>query len=102
MTQTLLTAEEAAARLGMCERTLRKLRQNGDIAYIAITGRKFRYTPEDCDEFLAARRRKEAPCQSVKIRARHIGNTTSNGTRSGFMAQRAARRAATQSVSKAT
>ena len=31
----------------MSEHTLRRIRQRGDIAYIALTDRKFRYTPED-------------------------------------------------------
>lgn len=37
----LLTADEAAERLGICERTLRRLRQKGEIAYIALTERAY-------------------------------------------------------------
>ena len=96
----LLTPEQAAARLDMCERTLRKLRQTGEIAYIAVTGRKFRYTPEDCDAFLAERRRKEAPCPSAKIQGRRTSNTTSKSTSAGFMALRTARRNATLNGTK--
>ena len=96
----LLTAEQAAERLGMCERTLRKLRQRGEIAYIALTDRKFAYTEADCDEFLAARRRKEQPCPFVKTPARRTGSTTSRGMGSGFMAQQASRRAEMRKDSK--
>lgn len=56
----LLTAEQAAARLGMCERTLRKLRQKGEISYIALTDRKFAYAQDDCASLLRARATMEA------------------------------------------
>lgn len=98
----LLTADQAAARLNMSERTLRKLRQSGEIAYIALTDRMFRYTPEDCDNYLAARRRKDDPCPSVKTHARRIGNMTSKGTNKGFMALLAAGQSGTRKNTKAT
>lgn len=41
MATVLLTAEQAAARLGMCERTLRRLRQRGEIGYVAVAGTVF-------------------------------------------------------------
>jgi len=85
----LLTAEQAAARLSMSERTLRKLRQSGAIAYIALTDRMFRYTPEDCDEYLAACHRRDGPPPTAKIRARHTSSMTSRRQR-GFMDRLAA------------
>ena len=88
----LLTADEAAARLRMSERTLRKLRQAGQIAYIALTDRMFRYTPEDCDAFIASRRRQEQPRPPRMPTGRRTVSTVSKGTNSGFMAFRAARK----------
>jgi hypothetical protein len=82
----LLTAEQAAARLGMCERTLRKLRQRGEIAYIALTDRKFAYTEADCEDFLSARRRKDEPCPSPShLRGRRISSMTSRSKVRDFM-----------------
>jgi hypothetical protein len=48
----LLTEEQAAERLLMHPRTLRKLRQEGAIRYVALTGRKIAYRPEDCEAFI--------------------------------------------------
>jgi hypothetical protein len=50
----LLTPEEAAARLRICAKTLRSIRQRGLIRYVAITKRKIFYRPEDCDAYLAS------------------------------------------------
>lgn len=91
----LLTADEAAARLSISERTLRKLRMAGEIPYIAISGRIYRYTPEDCDAFLAERKRTDIPCPSqLKTHVRLTTNTTSKGRSGGFMELRAAQRSA--------
>lgn len=58
----LLTPEEAANRLHMCVKVLRRLRQQGQIRYVALTERKIRYRPEDCDAFIEERTRKAEPC----------------------------------------
>jgi excisionase family DNA binding protein len=97
----LLTASQAAARLNISERTLRKLRQSGQIPYIALTDRLFRYTTEDCDEYVATRRRKEGQCPSVKILGRRTGCNVSDDS-IGFMALRAKRKNATQKPARAT
>ena len=49
---TLLTHDEAAARLRICPKTLRTIRQRGLIRYVAVTPRKILYRPEDCDAYL--------------------------------------------------
>jgi hypothetical protein len=51
---TLLTPEQAAARIGVCAKTLRAIRQRGAIRYVAVTPRKIFYRPEDCDAYLEA------------------------------------------------
>lgn len=89
----LLTADQAAARLNISERTLRKLRQTGEIAYIALTDRLFRYTIEDCDKYIASRRRIESPRPSVKAIIRRPGSRIVTGTSPGFMALRGTRKA---------
>ncbi len=98
----LLIADEAAARLDMSERTLRRIRQRGDIAYIAyiayiaLTDCKFRYTPEDCDAYLAACRRRDArPPRPTRIAGRVVGKRAPQvGFLEGLEAWRAERRAA--------
>jgi hypothetical protein len=57
----LLTEEQAAERLLMRPRTLRKLRQEGAIRYVALTGRRVAYRPEDCEAFVEAQSRIETP-----------------------------------------
>lgn len=59
----LLSPAEAAQRLDMSERTLRDLKRRGEIRYVALTARKTRYRPEDCDEYIAARVRVDEPCE---------------------------------------
>lgn len=48
----LLTHDEAAARLRVCPKTLRSIRQRGLIRYVAVTPRKILYRAEDCDAYL--------------------------------------------------
>jgi hypothetical protein len=60
----LLSPEEAAKRVRVCERTLRDLRKRGLIRYVAVTDRKIFYRPEDCDEYLASRLRLDTPCET--------------------------------------
>ncbi len=92
----LLTADEVAARLNISERTLRKLRQTGKIAYIALTDRLFRYTTEDCDEYVASSRRIDSPRPLAKASARCSGRLIMRGDQPGFMALQAARKDATR------
>ncbi|WP_408022279.1 helix-turn-helix domain-containing protein [Sphingomonas aquatilis] len=87
----LLTPEEAAKRIHVCTKTLRQLRQDGHIRYVAITDRKIRYRPEDCDEFIASRARKAPECPSTLRRTRPTTTTTSSGRVVGFSARRAAK-----------
>lgn len=51
----LLTEEEAAKQLLVHPRTLRKLRQAGEIRYVALAGRKIAYRPEDCLAYVESR-----------------------------------------------
>jgi excisionase family DNA binding protein len=51
----LLTPEEAAKRLHVSTKLLRRLRRQGDIRYVAITDRKIRFRPEDCEDYLESR-----------------------------------------------
>lgn len=101
MATVLLTAEQAAARLGMCERTLRRLRQRGEIGYVAVTESRYRYTEEDCEAYIESRRRREEPPRSTKIAQRRISSTAMSATTSeGFMARRAREKAARQSTKR--
>ena len=89
----LLTADQAAARLNISERTLRKLRQSGEIAYIALTDRLFRYTAEDCDEYVASRRRINNSPPTGKAIIRRPRSRIVTGTSPGFMALHGTRKA---------
>ena len=73
----LLTSAEAAAHIQVCEKTLRHLRQAGHIRYVAITERKIRYRPEDCDAYLTSRLREEAICPPTSRRTRPSSSMTS-------------------------
>lgn len=59
--QLLLTEAEAAERLNLCQRTLRKARQSGQLHYVAI-GRAVRYTIEDLESFVATLRQVQPNC----------------------------------------
>lgn len=61
MIPLLFTEDEAAARLAICPRTLRKARQAGRLSYILI-GRAVRYSLADLEAFIDSRRRKDQPC----------------------------------------
>lgn len=64
LTTILLTEGEAAERLRIGERTLRGIRQRGEIKYVLIGARKIFYRPEDCDEYVATHVRVEQPCHT--------------------------------------
>ncbi|WP_446741054.1 helix-turn-helix domain-containing protein [Sphingomonas sp. ACRSK] len=87
----LLTSEEAAERIHVSTKTLRQLRRNGHIRYVAVTDRKIRYRPEDCDEYLESRARKAPGCPSTRGRVLRTGTSTSSGKVVGFTARRDAR-----------
>lgn len=53
----LLTHDEAAAHIHVCAKTLRSLRQQGFIPYVAVTSRKKLYRVEDLDAYLLEHRR---------------------------------------------
>lgn len=70
----LLTEEQAAERLLLHPRTLRKERQAGRIRYVALAGRKIAYRPEDCVAYVEARSRQEATLPAPRPRGRAVGN----------------------------
>jgi excisionase family DNA binding protein len=90
----LLTPSETAQRLGISERTLRGLRRAGEIAYVALDARKIRHTESDIDEYLALRRRRDAPkgsiCPSTSQKNRRFSTSISNLDVKGFTARQAA------------
>ncbi len=59
MTAPLLSADEAAARIGCCVKTLGRLRQSGKLHFYKTAGRGFRYSAADCDAYLDSCRTKE-------------------------------------------
>ncbi|MEV5032130.1 helix-turn-helix domain-containing protein [Sphingobium sp. LMC3-1-1.1] len=90
----LLTPAEAAERLHISDKTLRRLRQQGHIRYVAITDRKIRYRPEDCDAYVANRIREDHQCPSTSRKTRPSTSTTSNIVVGDFTARRARKRSA--------
>jgi excisionase family DNA binding protein len=98
----LLAPSAAAAALGIGERTLRKLVNEGAIAYVAVgAGRermRRRFAQEDIAAFIAARRKRdETPaetksCPSSKGRARRTGTTNSSSGVVDFAARLERRR----------
>lgn len=57
----LLTPEEAALHIRVCEKTLRAIRQQGLIPYVAVTTRKKLYRLEDLDAYLSSQVKTETP-----------------------------------------
>ena len=92
----LLTPPQAAARIGISERTLRDLRKAGEIAYVALDGRKIRHTESDIADYLTLRHRRDTPrimpCLSTSPKIRRTTTTTSNSKVVGFTARQAAQR----------
>lgn len=89
----LLTEEEAARRLLMHPRTLRKLRSEGAIRYVRTTGRKVAYRPEDCAAFVERQSRLETPVDlpRAKGRGRTRPRRPEGGNVLSFMERRQAR-----------
>jgi hypothetical protein len=57
----LLTEDEAAKRLHISARLLRDIRSKGRIRYVALSAKRIRYRPEDCDEYIESRVTKVEP-----------------------------------------
>lgn len=85
----LLTHDEAAARLKVCAKTLRRLRTEGLIPYVAVTTRKIFYRSEDCDAFLASCVTVAVPSLATRRKSTRRGQKHSNVL--SFMAGREAR-----------
>jgi excisionase family DNA binding protein len=66
MTGALLTADEAAARIGCCVKTLGRLRRSGALAYYKTAARGYRYSAADCEAYLAACRTVGHPSQPTQ------------------------------------
>ncbi len=80
MTQhQLLTSKQAADAIHVSERTLRKLRKEGLIAYVAVTDRLVMYRPEDCEEYLASRIRRDQPCRPRPEQTRRSNRRARSG-----------------------
>ncbi len=79
MKMPLLTEAEAAQRLAICPRTLRKLRKAGELHYVRIR-RAIRYTVEDLDRYVESVR----SCTSISAQARPIGGSMQRSTVADF------------------
>jgi hypothetical protein len=94
----LLTAPQAAAKLGCSIKTLNGHVASGALRYVIIghgTKRpRKRFTDPDLDVFIEAQTRKDAPCPSTRTEtaARRISTSTSKCEVIGFTARRDARR----------
>lgn len=65
MTQ-LLSEPDAAQALGVSPRTLRKLRAEGKIRYVAVTARSIKYRQKDLEAFTEARATVAQPGNETK------------------------------------
>lgn len=70
----LLTHTDAAARIGVCAKTLRQLRKQGLIRYVAVTARLIKYRPEDCDAYLESRVTIDVPTEPTHRRRSRLRN----------------------------
>lgn len=61
----LLTEPEAAERLRICPRMLRKARKDGRLHYVLI-GRAVRYTVDDLESYIATLRQVQPACPQIK------------------------------------
>lgn len=73
----LLTEDEAAERLRVCARTLRKERQAGRLPYVLI-GRAVRYTLGDLESFIERARHQEPPARRQPTQGRKVRGNTGN------------------------
>lgn len=75
----LLDAQQAADLLGVCTKTLRKIRHRG-LPYVTLPSGAIRYKPEDIEDFIEGR-----TCRSDQ-KPRATGITTSRSGVVDFMA----------------
>ncbi|TAJ73015.1 MAG: DNA-binding protein [Sphingobium sp.] len=78
MTPILLTEKEAAQRLSLCTRTLRKARQDGELPYILI-GRAVRYAVADLESYIERLRQVQPACQPAQRAPRISGPRPKGG-----------------------
>ncbi|MPT48011.1 MAG: DNA-binding protein [Sphingobium sp.] len=71
MNVSLLTEEEAARKLSISPRTLRKLRKEGKLHYIRIRS-SIRYSPDDLDLYVESAR----SCTYISEMVRPTGGST--------------------------
>jgi hypothetical protein len=86
----LLTAAQAAAKLACSIKTLNGHVATGALKYVIVghgtkRPRKM-FTGSDLDAFITNQTRKDSPCPSSAIRARHIGALTSSSKVIAFSA----------------
>lgn len=70
----LFTEAEAAEALRLCERTLRKARQDGRLSYILV-GRAVRYTSDDLEAFIARSRQDNECRERQPVHRSNVGRT---------------------------
>jgi excisionase family DNA binding protein len=101
--ERLLEISEAAAMLGVCERTVRRHIREGHLPYIAMGGGRIRLRkkihPTDLSAFIASRRRFDA-CQSTSQPKARTMLTTSKSVAFGSAVLQAALASETLRASK--
>jgi hypothetical protein len=75
----LLTHDQAAQRIGVCAKTLRQIRKQGLIRYVAVTQRLIKYRPEDCDAFVESRVKLDVPAEPTHQHRPRRGKRLSAG-----------------------
>ena len=86
----LLTEAEAAQRLRMSARYLRKARHDGRLHYVLL-GRAVRYTIDDLESFVATLRKVNTPCPATQPPAKSNGRRRQGADIIDFTARNAAR-----------
>lgn len=76
--QLLLTEAEAADRLRLSQRTLRKARQDGQLRYVLI-GRAVRYTEQDLETFIDSLRTVQPQCPPKSPPTRNVKPSRKSG-----------------------
>lgn len=88
--QLLLTEREAAERLRVCTRTLRKARHSGLLHYVLI-GRSIRYTFSDLESYIDRLRQVQPQCPSPTPTRRSTAPTRRQGEIVPFSVRNAGR-----------
>lgn len=86
----LLTEAEAALRMRLCQRTLRKARQDGHLHYVLI-GRSVRYTVADLESYIERLRQVQPACPTPQPTRRSAPSSRKGGVIVPFTARNAAR-----------